>query len=116
MYQLTNIFKLFSDETRLRMLILLYQEELCVCQLGGILDVPQPRISQNLSKFRDLDLVRDQRKDKYVFYSLKRENKILIDILKDIMHDIEEYPKLINDRSGLIKKESYLTQCSNGCN
>ncbi len=113
MNRLTDIFKLFSDETRLRILILLYQEELCVCQLSGVLDVPQPRISQILSKFRDLDLVYDERKEKYVFYSLKRDNKIFMDILKDIMNDIEEYPQLLDDRKGLGGKEEYLTQCCN---
>ncbi len=115
MNQLTNIFKLFSDETRLRMLILLFQEELCVCQLSGVLDVPQPRISQNLSKFRDLDLVSDERREKYVFYSLKRDNKILTDILKDIMKSIDSYPKLLEDREGLKEKEMHLIQCRNGC-
>jgi len=112
---LTNIFKLLSDETRLRILILLYQEELCVCQLSGVLGVPQPRISQNLSKFRDTGLVTDERKEKYVFYSLKRENKILMDILNDIMNNIEAYSRLIEDRRGLIHKEDYLTQCCNVC-
>lgn len=108
---LTNIFKLLSDETRLRMLILLYQEELCVCQLSGVLDIPQPRISQNLSKFRDMSLVSDERKEKYVFYSLKRDNKILMDILKGIINDLQSYPKLLEDRSGLVDKDNYLTQC-----
>ena len=49
MQTLTSIYKLLSDETRLRLLILLYQEPLCVCELVGILNVPQPRISKNLS-------------------------------------------------------------------
>ena len=113
---LTNIFKLLSDETRLRMLILLYQDDLCVCQLSGVLDIPQPRISQNLSKFRDMALVSDERKEKYIFYSLKRENKILMDILKNIINDIQTYPKLIEDRSGLVDKDNYLTQCCIECN
>ena len=82
MNQLTNIFKILSDETRLRIIILLYQEELCVCELSGILDVPQPKISKNLAKFRDMNLVVDERKDKFVFYSLKDENKVRINTLK----------------------------------
>ena len=115
MDQLTNIFKLLSDETRLRMLILLYQEELCVCQLSGILGVSQPRISQNLSKFRDLDLVNDERKEKYVFYGLKQNNKILLNLLKDTMEDMEAYPKLAADRDGLKDKSQYLNQCGCAC-
>ncbi len=42
MNTLINTFKLLSDETRLRIILLLQQEELCVCQLTGILDISQP--------------------------------------------------------------------------
>jgi len=112
MNQLTNIFKILSDETRLRMIVLLYQEELCVCELSGILDVPQPNISKNLSKLRDLNIVTDVRKEKFVFYSLKSDNKVLISIIKNIMEDIDLYPKLIADKARLNDKEKHLTHCS----
>ena len=92
-------------------MVLLYQEDLCVCQLSGILDIPQPRISQNLAKFRDLRLVMDERKEKYVFYSLKKENETLVQILKDIFDDLDSYAKLAEDRSKLSEKEKYLSQC-----
>ncbi|SHI86517.1 ArsR/SmtB family transcription factor [Parasporobacterium paucivorans] len=111
MNQLTNIFKILSDENRLRMLVLLYQEELCVCELSGILGIPQPRISQNLSKLRDLNLVDDERKEKFVFYTLKWDNKILTDALKNIIDNMEHYPKLIVDKKRLNDKEMYLNQC-----
>jgi ArsR family transcriptional regulator, arsenate/arsenite/antimonite-responsive transcriptional repressor len=111
MNQLTSIFKISSDETRLRMLILLYQEDLCVCQLSGILDVPQPRISKNLSKLRDMDLVSDERKEKFVYYSLKKENNILINTLENIVADFDSYPKLIEDRNRISDKETFLNQC-----
>ena len=114
MNQLTSIFKILSDENRLRMIVLLYQEELCVCELSGILEIPQPRISQNLSKLRDLNLVNDERKDKFVFYSLRRDNKILTDVLENIMEDFESYPQLIVDKDRLKDKEKYLNQyCPN---
>lgn len=112
MNQLTNIFKILSDENRLRMIALLYQEELCVCELSGILNIPQPRISQNLSKLRDLNLVDDERKEKYVFYSLKKDNNILTDVLKNIMEDLESYPQFVVDKNRLKDKGKYLNQCS----
>ena len=115
MNRLTNIFKLLSDETRLRMLVLLYQEELCVCQLGGILDAPQPRISQNLAKLRDLELVADVRSEKYVYYSLKRDNKVLMRILDDIVAEMDSYPSLAKDRNGRADKETFLAQCGEKC-
>ncbi|MEK8210352.1 metalloregulator ArsR/SmtB family transcription factor [Paenibacillus sp. FSL L8-0696] len=112
MNQLTNIFKLLSDDTRLRMIVLLYQQELCVCQLSGILEVPQPRISKNLSKLRDLNIVVDDRKEKFVFYSLKTENKILTHTLENIIDTLNEYPQLVIDQDRLADKEKNLNQCS----
>ena len=111
MNKLTSIFKILSDETRLRILVLLYQEDLCVCQLSSILNVPQPRISKNLSKLRDLDLVADERKEKFVYYSLKKENNILINTLKNIIADFDSYPQLVEDKNRIGDKEAFLKQC-----
>lgn len=112
MNQLTSIFKLLSDETRLRMMVLLYQQELCVCQLSGILDAPQPRISKNLSKLRDLNLVSDVRKDKFVYYSLRTENLLLMQTLKAILDNIDTTPQLRADQARLINKNTYISQIS----
>jgi ArsR family transcriptional regulator len=111
MNALTQIFKLLSDETRLRILSLLYLEDLCVCQLSGILNVPQPSVSKSLSKMRDLDLVADERSEKFVFYSLKRQNRVLMATLQNITEDLESYPQLITDRERLDEKETFLNQC-----
>lgn len=111
MNQLTNIFKIMSDETRLRIIILLAQQELCVCQLCGILDVSQPKVSKNLSKLRDMNLVIDERKEKFVFYKLKTENVVLTGTVKNILDNLDEYPQLILDKSRLVNKEKYLNQC-----
>ncbi len=69
---LTAIFKLLSDETRMRVITLIYQEELCVCELCGILDQPQPKVSKVLAKLRDMNLVTDERKEN-CFYRLKNK-------------------------------------------
>ncbi|MFZ7133154.1 MAG: ArsR/SmtB family transcription factor [Eubacteriales bacterium] len=110
---LINIFKVLSDETRLRIVVLLHQQDLCVCQLTGILDVSQPKVSKNLSKLRDMDLVKDERKEKFVYYSLKKDPIILDNILKNILNNIDNYPQLITDMRHLQQKDSYLNQCCN---
>lgn len=112
MNKLITIFKLLSDETRLRILCLLYQEELCVCQLSGLLEAPQSRVSKNLSKLRDLNLVTDERKDKFVYYSLKRNNIMLEKILGLLLADIDKYPPLSEDKRRLSDKDVYLKQCT----
>jgi ArsR family transcriptional regulator len=89
MDKLTNLFKILSDETRLRILVLLYNKELCVCQIQGILEESQPKISKHLAKLRDLGFVKDERKEQFVYYSLI-ENKMLYEILKSIIENYHE--------------------------
>lgn len=110
--KLTPIFKLLSDETRLRVILLISCKELCVCELCGILNEPQPKISKILSKLRDLDLVSDQRKDKFVFYSIKDNNKLLNHTTHFILNNIDAYPNILEDQSRLKNKELYIDKCA----
>lgn len=110
--QLTNIFKLLSDESRLRMMVLLYQQDLCVCEICGVLNMPQSRVSKNLSKLRDLNLVTDERREKFVFYSLKKEHVLLIQALQPIIEHLDIYPQLKMDSERLVHKDTYSSLCN----
>lgn len=112
MNDLTQLFKILSDESRLRILMLLKYEPLCVCELCGILDLPQPKISKSLAKLRDLNLVDDQRRDKFVFYSLKEDHTYLNKLLTCVEEDANSVPRLTADRNRLKEKDRYLTQCT----
>ena len=94
MDQLTNYFKLLSDETRLRIMVLLYHNEFCVCQITGI---SQPNVSKHLARLRDMGLVKDEKNEQYTFYSLNIENKLFVDILEKIVSNVENYPILKSD-------------------
>lgn len=94
MEKLTNYFKLLSDETRLRIMVLLFHNELCVCQITGITGISQPNVSKHLARLRDMGLVKDERKEQYTFYSLNIEEKLFEDILEKIVDNIEYYPTL----------------------
>ena len=107
MIELNTMYKLFSDETRLRIMVLLHLDQLCVCQLTGILDVPQPRISKNLAKLRDLNIVEDVRKDKYVFYKLASVNELIRINLDHIVKNKELYPEIAKDIEKLQDKDVY---------
>lgn len=97
MYKLTNLFKVLSDETRLRILVLLYNKELCVCQLQGILEEEsQPKISKHLAKLRDMGFVNDERKEKFIYYYLS-DNEMLKDILKSVIDNANEYEVIKDD-------------------
>lgn len=69
-----ELFHLLSESIRLRILCLLQDRELCVCDLVDILELPQPTISRHLILLKQAGLVRVRRFQRYVFYSLP-ENK-----------------------------------------
>jgi len=65
-----RIFRAFSDRTRLRILSLLKQGELCVGDLVEILKVPQPKVSRHLAYLRKAGLVQTREAGLWIFYSL----------------------------------------------
>jgi ArsR family transcriptional regulator len=65
-----ELFRAFSDRTRLRILNLLRDGELCVGDLVELLGVPQPTASRHLAQLREAGLVRTRRSGLWCFYSL----------------------------------------------
>lgn len=108
MNKLVDYLKLLSDETRLRIMVLLSHNELCVCQLTGITGISQPNISKHLARLRNMGFVKDERKDQYIFYSLTIEDKLFQDILQKIIENINDYPALQSDVEKSIEAKKYL--------
>ena len=69
----TQTFKALSDETRLRILSLLRQGELCVCDLMAVLQLPQSTISRHLAVLRNTGWVIDRRQGVWMYYRLTDE-------------------------------------------
>lgn len=66
-----SLFQALSDTTRLRILALLSAEdELCVCDLTGVLGLSQPMISRHLASLREAGIVSDRRAGTWVYYRL----------------------------------------------
>lgn len=70
---LLQVFKALGDETRLKMIKLLYEEEMCVCKLEATFNVSQARISQNLRTLKQAGLVEDRREGKWVHYKVNKK-------------------------------------------
>jgi ArsR family transcriptional regulator len=70
MNDLVMIFKALSDETRLRIIKLLEQGELCVCDITAALDMVQPKVSFHLSTLKEAGLIKDRKEGKWIHYSL----------------------------------------------
>ena len=67
---LADFFKVFADTTRLRILSVLFQSEMCVCDLAEVLGMTQSAISHQLRILKQMKLVKNRREGKTVFYSL----------------------------------------------
>ncbi|MDD7635910.1 MAG: metalloregulator ArsR/SmtB family transcription factor [Clostridiales bacterium] len=70
LYDLAELFKVFGDSTRIRILYVLFEEELCVCDIAEALQMTQPAISHQLRILKQAKLVKNRREGKSVFYSL----------------------------------------------
>jgi ArsR family transcriptional regulator len=111
MEKLLNTFKVLSDETRIRILVMLYHKKLCVCELCGVLEESQPKISKHLAKLRDMGYVKDERHEQFIFYCLNNNDKILKAVLQDIVENIAAYPSLEEDLKRLDDAEKFFETC-----
>lgn len=69
-----QLLKLLGEPTRLSMMKLLKSHECCVCEFVEIFQMSQPAISQHLRKLRDLELVREEQRGQWIFYSINKEH------------------------------------------
>ena len=69
-YDLANLYKMFSDKTRLRILWALSSEEMCVCDLAVLLEMTKSAISHQLKSLRLANLIKYDKQGKIVYYSL----------------------------------------------
>lgn len=70
MQDILTIFKALSEETRLRVIKLLEQGELCVCDIVAALDMIQPKVSFHLAVLKDAGLIKDRKCGKWVHYRI----------------------------------------------
>lgn len=74
LYDLAELFKVFGDSTRIRILFVLFEAEVCVCDLAQALNMTQSAISHQLKILKQNKLVKNRREGKSVFYSLADEH------------------------------------------
>ena len=70
LYDLAELFKVFGDSTRIRILFVLFEAEVCVCDLAQVLQMTQSAISHQLKILKQNKLVKSRREGKSIFYSL----------------------------------------------
>jgi ArsR family transcriptional regulator len=107
MNPLIEFLKLFGDETRLRILHLLNQQDLCVCEMQEILDLSQPKISKHIAKLRQNNVVKADKNEQYVYYSLSKEHQFF-ETLQAILKTTKEQLSIQTDSLNLGKIESFV--------
>lgn len=104
--EITEILKALSDETRLRILNIIKEGELCVCDIENILKLNQSNASKHLNKLKNSKLILGTKKAQWVYFSLNNEtlenyffikkiiqNNLLEDIFQKDMENLKNYLK-----------------------
>jgi ArsR family transcriptional regulator, arsenate/arsenite/antimonite-responsive transcriptional repressor len=101
----SQIFKALSDESRVRILHLIYQnEEMCISDLELILEFTQAKTSRHIIYLKNSGMLSTRKQDQWVFYSIKEE-------VSDIISQIFEY--LVKDQTLRKDQEIFKTMYSN---
>ena len=88
LYDLSELFRIFGDSTRIRILYVLFEAEMCVCDIAEVLSMTQSAISHQLRLLKQAKLVKNRREGKTVYYSLADDH--VRTIIDQGMEHIEE--------------------------
>ena len=86
---LSNLFKIFGDYTRIKILYALFESEMCVCAISELLNMSQSAISHQLKVLKDANLIANRREGKTIYYFLADEHVRTI-IGQGLDHILEE--------------------------
>lgn len=78
LYDLAELFKIFGDSTRIKILYALLESELCVCDIAKLMEVTQSAVSHQLRLLKNSKLVKFRREGKTVYYSLADDHVLHI--------------------------------------
>lgn len=111
MTTLNDFFKLASDDTRFRIMVLLMQRDLYVCQICGIMKLSQPKVSKHLTKLRNTKFVTTEQNGKYITYKLSIKDPRILSFMNSVLNNCEEYPIIKDDCEKLKFADLYLSCC-----
>lgn len=101
-YNIENLFKALADHTRLRLISLLGDSEVCVCFLVEVLKTTQPKISRHLAYLRRAQIVVARREGKWMHYRLTEPpDEHAARIFREVRTALAEHPELQRDQEKL---------------
>lgn len=103
-FHIERFFQALGDKTRLRLLNLMGDQEICVCYFVEILGQPQPKISRHLAYLRSAGIVEARREGKWMHYRMVMPpNEGAIKVLREILDWLKEEKTMQADRTKLTK-------------
>ena len=98
----SGLLKALADDTRLRVVSLLSQGELCVCHIASALDLSQPNASQHLTVLRNAGVVESRRKGSWMYYRMSGEqDPVRSRILRAVLDGLADLEAASEDRRRL---------------
>jgi ArsR family transcriptional regulator len=115
MRKIARAMKALSDETRLRIINLLLEQECCVCEVTMALGLSQTRASRNLNILCDVGLIQMRKDGLWSLYSIDRDNMpaYLFDLVQTVRKELRSELTISRDRESL--KEAVRTSLRNRC-
>jgi len=96
------LFRALADPTRLRLLNLIADREICVCYLVEILRMSQPKVSRHLAYLRRAGIVASRRDGKWIHYRLRApDDEAAAAILREVLRTLQPLPAMRRDVSRL---------------
>jgi ArsR family transcriptional regulator, arsenate/arsenite/antimonite-responsive transcriptional repressor len=96
--ELADVFRALADETRLRILSLLRNGEVCVCHLQGSLRLPQPTISRHLAYLRKAGLAEARREGVWMYYRLASpRSPVVKQVVESALHAMTHAETTVHD-------------------
>lgn len=109
MRQVSNLYKALSDQNRLRILMMLREKPLCVCEIVNILQLANSTVSKHLSILRNMDLIMDEKEGRWVNYRLATpaESDLITGVMDQLADLFKGDDTIMSDRKALMDVDRY---------
>lgn len=114
MDKLLDVLKALSDETRLRIINLLYEGELCVCDVMEVLQISQAKASRHLIYLKNAGLTKDRKVAQWSYYSLTKDDslKFIDSLVYDNLRKLEVYSTDLDTLKEWLDKKIKPCECN----
>jgi ArsR family transcriptional regulator len=108
---IVSLFKALADENRIRILNLLRNGELCVCDIETVMGIKQSNTSRHLNKLKMAEIIVSEKKSQWVYYRLNEDVFLKFPFLSSVVNDEVEKISICQEDLELLKKFKQSDRC-----